>query len=84
MTQVNIRMDASLKEKADSLFDELGLNMTTAINMFVKQVVRQGRIPFDITTHSDPFYSDKNMHVLRQSIADADAGKLTEHDLIEA
>ena len=83
MAQVNIRIDDGLKEKADFLFDELGLNMTTAINMFVKQAVRQGRIPFDITTHTDPFYSDSNMRVLRQSISDADAGKLTEHDLIE-
>jgi len=83
MAQVNIRIDDSLKEKADSLFDELGLNMTTAINIFVRQVVRQGRIPFEITTHTDPFYSDSNMRILRQSIADADEGKLTEHDLIE-
>ena len=83
MPQVNIRIDDGLKERADFLFDELGLNMTTAINMFVKQVVRQGRIPFDITIHTDPFYSDSNMRVLRQSIADADAGKLTEHNLIE-
>jgi hypothetical protein len=37
----------------------------------------------DITTHTDPFYSDNNMRVLRQSIAYANAGKLTEHDLIE-
>ena len=51
MAQVNIRIDDGLKEKADFLFDELGLNMTTAINMFVKQAVRQGRIPFEITTH---------------------------------
>ena len=83
MAQVNIRIDDGLKEKADFLFDELGLTMTTAINMFVKQAVRQGRIPFEITTHADPFYSDSNMRVLRQSIADADAGKLTEHNLIE-
>jgi len=83
MAQVNIRIDDSLKERADFLLDELGLNMTTAINIFVRQVVRQGRIPFDITIHTDPFYSDSNMHALRQSIADADAGKLTEHDLIE-
>ena len=83
MAQVNIRIEDSLKEKADFVFDELGLNMTTAINIFVRQVVRQGRIPFDITIHTDPFYSDSNMRILRQSIADADAGKLTEHDLIE-
>ena len=83
MAQVNIRIDDILKEKADFVFDELGLNMTTAINIFVRQVVRQGRIPFDITIHTDPFYSDSNMRVLRRSIADADEGKLAEHDLIE-
>ena len=83
MAQVNIRIEDNLKERADFLFEELGLNMTTAINIFVRQVVRQGRIPFDITTHADPFYSESNMRILRQSIADADAGKLTEHDLFE-
>ena len=83
MAQVNIRIEDSLKEKADYLFDELGLNMTTAVNIFVRQAVRQGCIPFDITINTDPFYSANNMNVLKQSIADADAGKLTEHDLIE-
>jgi len=83
MAQVNIRLDDGLKEKADLLFEELGLNMTTAVNIFVRQVVRQGGIPFDITVNTDPFYSASNMKVLKQSIADADAGKLTEHELIE-
>ena len=84
MAEVNIRLDDNLKEKADSLFEELGLNMATAVNMFVRQVVRQGGIPFEITTRIDPFYSESNMRVLRQSIKDADDGKLTEHELIEA
>ncbi|MCL2153095.1 MAG: type II toxin-antitoxin system RelB/DinJ family antitoxin [Oscillospiraceae bacterium] len=84
MAQVNIRIDDCLKEKADSLFEELGLNMTTAINIFVRQTVRQGGIPFEITTKNDPFYSESNLRVLRQSIKDADEGKLTEHELIEA
>jgi DNA-damage-inducible protein J len=83
MAQVNIRLEDSLKEKADALFDELGLNMTTAINMFVRQAVRQGGIPFGITVNADPFYSASNMKVLRQSVKDADEGKLTEHELIE-
>jgi len=82
MAQVNIRIDDSLKEKADLLFDELGLNMTTAFTMFVKAAVRQNGIPFKL--HLDPFYSEKNMKVLKESIRDADAGKLTEHELIEA
>jgi len=83
MAQVNIRMDDSLKEKADRLFEDLGLNMTTAVNMFVRQVIRQGGIPFEVTTKIDPFYSARNMKVLMQSIKEADEGKLTEHDLIE-
>lgn len=83
MAQVNIRLEDSLKEKADTLFDELGLNMSTAFNIFVRQVLRQGGIPFDITIHTDPFYSASNMRVLKQSIREADEGKLTEHELIE-
>ena len=83
MAQVNIRMDDSLKEKADCLFEDLGLNMTTAVNMFVRQVIRQGGIPFEITTKIDPFYSARNLKVLMQSIREADEGKLTEHELIE-
>jgi len=83
MAQVNIRIDDGLKEKADVLFDELGLNMTTAFTMFVRQSIRQGGIPFEITTKTDPFYSAKNMKVLMDSIQDANDGKLTEHELIE-
>ena len=83
MAQVNIRLEDNLKEKADVLFEELGINMTTAFNIFVRQTVRQGRIPFDIKVHTDPFYSASNMRVLKQSIREADEGKLTEHELIE-
>jgi DNA-damage-inducible protein J len=83
MTHVNIPIDYSLKEKADSLFEELGLSMTTAVNIFVRQAVKQGGIPFEITAKTDPFYSDSNMRVLMQSIKEADEGKLTEHELIE-
>ena len=81
MAQVNIRIDDNLKERADKLFDDLGMNMTTAFTMFVKAAIRQRGIPFDLTI--DPFYSESNMRVLEESIRDADAGKLTEHELIE-
>jgi DNA-damage-inducible protein J len=46
---LSIRMDKVLKEQAESLFAELGMNMTTALNIFVRQSVRQGAIPFEIT-----------------------------------
>ena len=47
---MSIRMDAELKKQADAMFSDMGLNMTTAMNMFLRQVVRQGRIPFEIAT----------------------------------
>jgi DNA-damage-inducible protein J len=83
MAQVNIRIDDDIKSKTEILFDEMGLSMSTAVNMFVRQTVRQGAIPFEITTKSDPFYSEANMKRLRKAIADANTGKLVEHELIE-
>lgn len=47
-TNVTIRMDAELKNRADALFAELGMTMSTAFNVFVRQALREGRIPFDI------------------------------------
>ena len=47
---MSIRMDTDLKKQADAMFSDMGLNMTTAMNMFLRQVVRQGRIPFEIAT----------------------------------
>ena len=51
MTQANIsiRIDESLKQKFDALCNELGFNMTTAINIFVKAVIRENGIPFALS-----------------------------------
>ena len=89
MAQINIRMDAGLKERAEKLFDDLGMSMSTAFTIFVKAAIRERGLPFDVRLDdenddaNDPFYSESNMKVLLKSIADADAGKLTQHDLIE-
>ena len=49
-TNMSFRLDSELKKKADAMFSEMGLNMSTAMNMFLRQVVRQGKIPFEIAT----------------------------------
>ena len=46
---MSIRMDTELKRQAEAMLSEMGLNMTTAMNIFLKQVVRQGKIPFEIS-----------------------------------
>ena len=77
MAQVNIRIDDDLKTRADALLEELGLNMSTAFNIFLRQTVRQGGIPFDITTmvDADPFYSASNQAYLKKAIEDYESGK---------
>lgn len=45
---MSIRMDTELKKQADAMLADMGLNMTTAMNMFLRQVVRQGKIPFEL------------------------------------
>ena len=80
-TSVTIRMDEGLKKRVETLFDDMGLSMTTAITMFVKAVVKQGKIPFEIT--ADPFWNETNQARLMKSIAQLEAGKGTIHELIE-
>jgi DNA-damage-inducible protein J len=78
MAQINIRIDDTLKEQGEALFKSLGMNFSTAFNVFVSQSVREGGLPFAVTIKTDmtdPFYSDENMRVLRASIADMNAGR---------
>ena len=47
-TNISIRMDAGLKKEADQLFSEMGMNISTAFNIFVRQAIRDRAIPFQI------------------------------------
>lgn len=48
-TNITMRMDENLKSQAEELFNNLGMNMTTAFTIFLKQAVREQRIPFSIS-----------------------------------
>lgn len=62
-TSMNLRIDKDLKKEAEALFDKLGINMTTAINIFLRQSVRDQAIPFKISASKDynriPAYRDR-------------------------
>lgn len=47
-TNLNIRTDKDIKDAAEKIFNELGMNMTTAINIFLRQTIRTNGIPFDL------------------------------------
>ena len=72
MANVNIRVDDKLKHEAESVFSELGLSMSTATNVFYRQVVRYGGIPFELRI--DPFYSVENQAHLEKIIGEYEAG----------
>jgi DNA-damage-inducible protein J len=74
MAQVNIRIDDTLKDQADSLFEELGMNMSTAVNVFIREALRRGAIPFKVSTEKDPFYSPANIKWLKESIEQGKQG----------
>ena len=47
-TNFSVRMDSDIKKQCESLYNELGMNLTTAINVFLRQSLRVGGLPFDV------------------------------------
>jgi len=47
-TNLNIRTDKAIKDQAEKIFNELGLNVTTAVNIFLRTVIREQGIPFEL------------------------------------
>jgi len=82
-TTFSVRMDSDVKRQLDDFCALVGMNTTTAFNMFARAVLRERRLPFDVTTMSDPFYSESNLAHLRRGIAALNSGKGVEHDIIE-
>lgn len=74
-TNVTVRMDKDLKEQAESLFSEMGMNLTTALNIFMRQSVRQGKIPFEISVNTPNAATFAAM----QEIEDMRSGRLPKH-----
>lgn len=52
-TDINISMDSDVKEKADALFSELGMDLSSAFNLFVRESLRVGGIPFELTPNKE-------------------------------
>ena len=82
-TTLSIRMDENVKKQFDAFCSEVGMNTSVAINLFAKAVLRERKIPFEIATNDDPFYSESNQNRLKKSITALKAGKGKVHTLIE-
>ncbi|MBQ8508345.1 MAG: type II toxin-antitoxin system RelB/DinJ family antitoxin [Clostridia bacterium] len=80
-TTVSVRMDAKDKKEFEEFCEMTGMNISVAFNMFVKAVLREQKLPFEVKT--DPFYSSDNIERLKRSIAHANEGKLTIHNVTD-
>ena len=78
MAQVtlNVRMDEDIKREFDNFCSKVGINTSVAVNMFARAVLRERKIPFEITDETDPFYRLSNMAQLAKSIEEFKAGKV--------
>ena len=85
MAQVtlSVRMDEEVKRLFDSFCAEVGMNASVAVNLFAKTVIRERRIPFEITAPVDPFYDPVNQAVLRRSVEQLELGHGKRHELID-
>ena len=83
MAQISLRVDDDVKRGAEQVLNEIGLSMSAAINVFLKKVARENRIPFELSI--DPFYSENNIKYLEGIMNDVKSGtaKFAEHELIE-
>ncbi|AEF84065.1 addiction module antitoxin, RelB/DinJ family [Treponema primitia ZAS-2] len=79
---IQVRLDTELKKDAESLFSDLGLDTPSAIRLFLKKAVAHNGIPFDVIRQDD-FYNPHNMAHLKNVLADLNAGKGVQHNLIE-
>ena len=80
-TLVNFRIDETTKKQMEQICNELGITMSTAFNIFAKKMIREKRIPFDVSI--DPFYSESNMKAIDESIEQLEKGKVVRKTIRE-
>ena len=80
-TLVNFRIDETTKKQMEQICNELGITMSTAFNIFAKKMIREKRIPFDVSI--DPFYSENNMKAINESIKQLEEGKVVRKNIEE-
>ncbi len=82
LATLSAKVDSENKKEFEKFCEETGMNVSVCINMFVKEVLRNHRLPFVVST--DPFYNQEHMEMLERRVADLKLGRnMHEHELIE-
>jgi len=78
---LQIRVDSRLRHAAEELFDKAGLDMSSAVRLFLRQSVIRRKLPFEVLTEApDPFWSEANQRALRESIESIERGDGQRHE----
>ena len=80
-SMVTFQMDEALKAKMETVCSDMGITPSAAYTIFATKVVREHRIPFEIS--ADPFYNEANLTFLQEAVNALNQGKGVAHELIE-
>ena len=88
MTNITIRVDEDVKREAETLFNQLGMSISGAINVFFRQAIREQAIPFPIRVKTaeekyNEYFNPSNMKILLESIEQAKNGQVVAKTLAE-
>ena len=84
MTTISAKITQNDKISFERICDSMGINISSAINSFVKATIRENGLPFALKASEDPYiYSEENMKYLRKSIHQIKTGKCQIHELKE-
>ncbi|MBQ7220283.1 MAG: type II toxin-antitoxin system RelB/DinJ family antitoxin [Synergistaceae bacterium] len=79
--KITARIDETDSRNFTAFCESVGLSVSSAINIFIKAVLREKRIPFQIEQTSDPFYSPENQTYVLKSVREFREGKGHVHEL---
>ena len=82
MANLQVKIDDSLRDEAQAVANQIGLDVATAVRMFLVQMVKVNGLPFQAV--ADPFYSVANQRYLERAAEDIKNGvNIVHHDMIE-
>ena len=82
---LQIRIDSDLRRDAESLLNSAGLDISSGVRLFLRQMLIRRKLPFEVLSESpDPFFSDANQRVLADSIRSFERGEAQRRELIDA
>ncbi len=81
-TNLTVRIDENIKQEAETLFNKIGLNLSSAINVFFRQAIREQAIPFALKPYDDYYTGERLQRVLR-SIGQAERGEIVTKSMAE-